>query len=139
MTDELDIFTQSGVIPYRWQGGELQVLLITSRKGRRWIIPKGIVEPDMTPAESAAKEAFEEAGIKGEVNPESVGTYSYYKWGGTCRVTLFLMHVTQEFDEWPESFRKRQWLPPAEAARQVSVDLLQLMLKRLASLIPSQT
>lgn len=50
-------YRQSGVIPYRWQQEELQVLLITNRRNRRWVIPKGIVEPELSPAASAVKEA----------------------------------------------------------------------------------
>src|SRR5210317_1534724 len=48
---------QSGVIPYRVRKGNLEILLITSRRERRWIIPKGIIEPDYSARNSAAKEA----------------------------------------------------------------------------------
>ena len=60
-------FKQSAVVPYRLVKNEIEVLLITTRKGR-WIIPKGIIEPELSAAESAAKEALEEAGVKGEVS-----------------------------------------------------------------------
>ena len=79
-------YEQSGVVPYRWLEGRLEVLLITSLRRGRWIIPKGIVEPDMTPAESAAMEAFEEAGVKGRVGTEPIGEYTVNKWGGVCGV-----------------------------------------------------
>ena len=75
------LFEQSGVIPYRRREELVEALLITSSDGRRWGIPKGVVEPNLTSAESAAKEAFEEAGIRGRIHPESIGTYSYEKWG----------------------------------------------------------
>jgi 8-oxo-dGTP pyrophosphatase MutT (NUDIX family) len=55
------------VIPYRIRDGKIEVMLITSSTRKRWIIPKGMIEPDMTPQDSAAKEAWEEAGIIGQV------------------------------------------------------------------------
>ena len=51
------------MIPYRIKGKKkVEVLLITSVKRKRWIIPKGYVEFNLSPFESAKKEAFEEAG-----------------------------------------------------------------------------
>ena len=48
------VYRQSAVLPYRFSGGDLEVLLITSRKGKRWVFPKGIIEPGLTPQRSAA-------------------------------------------------------------------------------------
>ena len=92
-------YIQSGVIPYRIEDGVMQVLLITSRSGRRWVIPKGVVEPDLTPTTSAAMEALEEAGIEGPIQPVSIGTYQRQKWGGTCSVEVFVMKVETVFEE----------------------------------------
>ncbi|NET56922.1 MAG: NUDIX hydrolase [Symploca sp. SIO2E6] len=83
---------QSGVIPYRLREGITEVLLITSINSKRWIIPKGLVEPGMTPQDSAAKEAWEEAGVIGEVLPTLMGTYDYRKWGGICN---HIIDITQ--------------------------------------------
>ena len=112
-------YTQSAVIPYRRRAGEIEVLLITSRKRKRWVLPKGIVEPKLSAAASAAKEALEEAGIRGHVAAEAVGRYEYRKWGGTCAVEVFTMEVAEVLDRWPEGFRDRQWLAPREAAARV--------------------
>src|SRR4051812_12016185 len=90
------IIEQSGVIPFRLHDGQLQVLVITSSDGLRWGVPKGLVESDLTPASSAGKEALEEAGIRGHVFPNSIGHYDYDKWGGTCRVQMFLLQVEEE-------------------------------------------
>jgi phosphohistidine phosphatase len=56
-------YRQSGVIPVRKTDEGVEVLLVRSRSGRRWVIPKGIVEPCLSPAASAPKEAEEEAGV----------------------------------------------------------------------------
>ena len=125
-------YRQSAVVPYRRNSTDVEVLLITSRKGRKWIVPKGIVEPDLTPTESAVAEAFEEAGVRGTVSETLLGTYRYSKWGGTCAVDVFPLSVEDELDDWPEStFRRRLWLPLAEAAERVSSDPLAEIIRAL--------
>ena len=114
------MYRQSAVIPYRRGPNGLEVLLVTSRKGTRWVIPKGAVEPDLTPTVSAEKEAMEEAGVRGVTGAEPLGTYEYRKWGGTCTVQVFAMEVEDEVPAWPESgMRRRAWLTVEEARRRV--------------------
>jgi 8-oxo-dGTP pyrophosphatase MutT (NUDIX family) len=62
------IYRQSGAVPFRVRDGTIEVLLITSLTSGRWIIPKGIIEPQLSSAASAAQEAFEEAGVRGELS-----------------------------------------------------------------------
>lgn len=73
------MYRQSAGLPYRWCDDDLEVMLVTSRNGKRWILPKGIVEPGMAPPVFAAKEAEEEGGVIGEVYSESLGSYEYRK------------------------------------------------------------
>ena len=121
---------QSGVIPYRLEQGKIEILLVSSRKKKRWVIPKGIIEPDLTPQDSAAKEALEEGGILGEVLPESVGTYTYEKWGGLCRVVVFLLKVTSLEANWLENYRERQWFSLPEARKRLDeAELKNILLK----------
>jgi 8-oxo-dGTP pyrophosphatase MutT (NUDIX family) len=127
---------QSAVIPYRIRQCEIEILLITSVKRKRWIIPKGIIEPDMTPQDSAAKEALEEAGIGGEVLPLSMGNYTYSKWGGICRVQVFLLRVDIVYLDWLESsLRKRQWFSLEEAIKQIEETEIKTMLMKLPDYI----
>ncbi len=114
------IYRQSAVVPYRWKDGKLDVLIISSSGGKRWVVPKGIVEPGLSPAASAAAEAAEEAGVEGAVGITPLGRYRYQKWGGTCEVEVYPMLVHHELAEWPESsLRRRRWLPVDEAAKEV--------------------
>lgn len=130
------IYRQSAILPYRLRGDDLEVLVITSRKGKRWVLPKGIVEPGMTAAASAAKEAREEAGVEGRVMAQSLGTYEYDKWGGTCAVEVFPMKVTRELEEWPEgAFRRRRWLALEDAAKRLDHARLGKILGRLPGAI----
>ena len=131
-------FRQSGAIPYRRVGPGIEVLLITSSDGSRWIIPKGIIEPNMSAADSAAKEAVEEAGLVGHVSAQPIGEFTYSKWGGTCHVEVFALEVVQEMESWPESnVRKREWLSLEEACKRISDGNLRALLARIPSHIES--
>lgn len=136
---EFSIFRQSGVIPFRISKNGLQVLMITSSSGQRWVFPKGIIEPDLTPQESAAAEALEEAGAEGDVLPLSLGTYMRKKWGGTAKVELFPMSVTKVLDNWPEKYlRRREWLSIEDARSRISDIAVIEMLRLLEKYIRSQ-
>lgn len=124
-------FNQSAVVPYRLVNSELEILLITTRKGR-WIIPKGIIEPELSAAESAAKEALEEAGAIGKLEQNEIGNYTYEKWGGTCHVRVFLLRVTKVLDTWQEQFfRRRKWYALEEAIETVEEEALKKVLKKV--------
>ena len=126
-------YRQSAVLPYRDDRGGLEILLITSRRRKRWVLPKGVVELDLDPADSAAKEALEEAGIEGEVAQDSIGDYTYEKWGGTCSVEVFPMRVRTTHESWPESHRGRRWLQPIAAAERVDEPALKTLILDFAA------
>lgn len=112
---------QSGVLPI---AGDM-VVLITTRSSGRWIIPKGYVEKGMSPAESAAKEAWEEAGIVGRVEPEPIGTYSYRRPSGMFSVKVYPFEVESLLDHWEEMHvRQRRVVTPAEALEMIVHDEL---------------
>jgi 8-oxo-dGTP pyrophosphatase MutT (NUDIX family) len=115
------------------------VLWVTSRETGRWVLPKGWAEKGLTSSEVAAKEAFEEAGIIGDILDGSIGSYSYLKRlpkerVQDCDVDVFPMRVRGLLDEWPESNqRKRQWFTLAQAAMAVDDGELVTLLLRLAA------
>jgi 8-oxo-dGTP pyrophosphatase MutT (NUDIX family) len=114
------LFKQSSVIPYRIRDGKVEILLITSSRRQRWIVPKGWIALFMSSAESAAKEAREEAGILGRVKEPAIDTYQARKWGVTYSVEVFLMQVETVLDDWAEaSKRQRQWYSIPKASKQV--------------------
>ncbi len=94
--------------------------MITSRKKKRWVIPKGVIEPHLSPSDSAAKEALEEAGIEGKVSKRPIGSYKYEKWGGTCTVEVYTMNVNTVLDDWLENYRDREWVSVGEAVGRVT-------------------
>lgn len=113
------VYQQSSVVPWLKEDDEVSVVLITSQSGN-WIVPKGLVEPEMTPIESAAKEALEEAGVLGNAEPVLLSTYDYNKWGGVCHVKVFPLAVSTLLEDWDEKdWRERQIVPLSEAAQMV--------------------
>ncbi len=132
-------YQQSAVIPIRWRNGALEVLMITSRRKKRWVIPKGVKEPELSAADSAAKEALEEAGILGKVSTQPLGSYRYEKWGGTCEVQVFAMAVDTVLTDWEESYRDRQWLSLDEARQRVREKELKAILRSLPDRIGTLT
>ncbi|MET0109935.1 MAG: histidine phosphatase family protein [Candidatus Thiodiazotropha sp.] len=126
-------YKQSSVIPYRIEGGEVEILVVMSSKRKHWVLPKGISEPALSLQDSAAKEALEEAGVEGEVAEEPIGAYSYEKWGAECTVSVYPMQVTRELseDEWEEHHRGREWLAPKQAMKRVKQAELKPMIQAL--------
>ncbi len=128
-------YNQSGVIPFRIKKKKVEILLISSRKNKHWVIPKGVIEEGLNAAESAKKEALEEAGIEGEVFNRSIGSYEYYKWGGTCKVEVFPMKVNKLKDTWLEDFRNRKWFNIDEAKEKINHNKLKELINKLSSFI----
>jgi 8-oxo-dGTP pyrophosphatase MutT (NUDIX family) len=126
---------QYGAIPLRFaRDGRLQVLLLTSRGTGRWVIPKGWPMRNRTPAGTAEREAFEEAGLKGYLlSRRPVGSYCYIKaderFIGAILVRVFLLAVEQQKKDWPERGERRtRWFTiPAAAALVKERDLAQLL------------
>ena len=117
MSTKQDDILQAGCVPYRVRKGQLEVCLITTRKGR-WGFPKGIIDPGETREETALKESEEEAGLVGKIEGKPIGCYRYRKWGAEFLVTMFIMKVVEIADTWDESWRQREWFSP-EAAREM--------------------
>jgi 8-oxo-dGTP pyrophosphatase MutT (NUDIX family) len=132
-------FDQSGVIPYRKKNGKIEVLLVTSIRRRKWIIPKGFIEYNMSPFQSAKKEAFEEAGVRGSNSTKILGSYTVRKNGSELLTKIYTMRVTRVFKDYPEkNLRKRKWLSVYDAAKKVEIDELATIIRRLARLYPNK-
>jgi 8-oxo-dGTP pyrophosphatase MutT (NUDIX family) len=97
-----------------------KICLVTSSNGKRWVIPKGLIEPGHTAAETALSEAWEEAGLVGVLWPEPIGSYLYNKLGRNYHVTVYVLRVTEAAEEWPErALRQRSWVDADQALEQL--------------------
>ena len=126
-------YTQSSVIPYRLLQGRIQIMIIRSSQDKHWVVPKGIVDPGLSPQNSAAKEAMEEAGVEGIVAEEALGSYTYRKWGATCTVSVYPLRVTRIIPErdWQEQHRGRRWVSAAQATTLIKQTALYPMIAAL--------
>jgi 8-oxo-dGTP pyrophosphatase MutT (NUDIX family) len=121
---------QSGVLAYRrLKKGRLEVLLVKKPLSQNWGIPKGKLEGHLSLPENAAKEAFEEAGIKGVIQQETLGSYKAMKRRGDheiiVEVWVYLLEVTRVARSWPEkATRLVRWFTPTEAVRILREPLL---------------
>jgi len=96
------LYNQSSVVPFIKDNDGLKIVLISSLKSKKWIVPKGVIEKPLSPQDSAAKEALEEAGVEGEVGNEPIGYFEYEKWGGICKVQVFALRVEKVLEDWAE-------------------------------------
>ncbi len=131
----LEHHKQIAALPYRKAKHGIEILLITSRETKRWVIPKGWPMNGKQDHEAAAQEAFEEAGIKGHINEKSIGGYAYKKKKKSgaivdCVVMIYPLEVSKLLRDWPEKGqRKRKWFKPKKAASLVNEEGLKAVIE----------
>ncbi|HVZ10366.1 NUDIX hydrolase [Rhodopila sp.] len=130
---------QFAALPWRLSDrGTRQILLLTSRETGRWVIPKGWPMKGKKPAEVACQEAYEEAGLIGEiVGKRAIGSFHYEKrlakTSILCSVRVFLFRVERQLDDWPEKAQRRlQWFDAEDAADLVDEGGLAEIITRFA-------
>lgn len=121
--------TQYGALCWRRTDDGLQVLLVTSRDTGRWVIPKGWPMDGLRPEETAAREAWEEAGVRGVASPRALGVYTYDKvidrqaippTSVPCIVAVYPVHAVVRDRDFPEADERRlKWMSRKKAARKV--------------------
>ncbi|MFD1197178.1 NUDIX hydrolase [Brucella gallinifaecis] len=132
---------QVAALVYRYHFGELQILVITSRGTGRWIIPKGWPQIGRTLAQTAAREAYEEAGVRGEVSPHPIGSFDYSKndLPRECinhfTVAVYALLCVERAKDWPEREQRIcEWVSPSQAAKRVDEDDLKDILLNFTGL-----
>ncbi len=130
-------FIQAAALCLREGKKGREVLLVSSLKTGRWILPKGWPMKNRTLAGAALQEAWEEAGVVGKADETPVGFFTYEKMraGGlpvSCRVEVFNVTVADLARDYPESKRrKRKWMSPEAAAAAVDEPELKTLLLSL--------
>ena len=130
---------QYAALPYRVSGGTVEILLVTSLRTRRWIIPKGWPMGGHLPSSCAALEALEEAGVSGEIEKIAIGQFQYLKEikrgaNVRCKVDVFPLKVTRERKSWAEKDgRERRWCTVTEAAASVDEPQLRLLIAKFGT------
>ena len=122
----------------RRKRGMVEILLITSRDTGRWVIPKGWPMTGRTAHEAAAREAWEEAGVKGRAGTEPIGHYMYRKGIAEgmkidCKVQVYALEVDDLAKNFPEKGERRlEWVSPAEAEARVAEPGLKKLIRAFA-------
>jgi 8-oxo-dGTP pyrophosphatase MutT (NUDIX family) len=119
--------------------GKPRIMLVTSRETSRWVIPKGWPIKRRKDHKAAAREAFEEAGVSGEIETKPIGGYQYVKFENgsdqLLSVSVFLLAVDKQKNSWPEQEqRQRAWFSIEEAARRVDEHELRALIRSIAKL-----
>ena len=133
------VSTQYAALPYRETANGPEFLLITTRRTRRWIVPKGWPMDGRAPHAAAAREALEEAGVCGEIGEKSIGSYRYFKERKTgelvpCKVDVFALKVKQQRKNWAEKdARELRWCSINEALTCVGEPGLRQIIRRFAA------
>lgn len=130
---------QVAALVWRIEDDALQLLTITSRGTGRWIIPKGWPQTGRTLARTAMREAFEEAGIRGVIDPVPVGSYDYQKYDmppeaiSSFTVAVYAVAFTEQLEKWPErGERILEWVSPALAAERVEEPELKTLIRNFS-------
>ena len=123
---------QVAAIPYRIVGGIREILLVTSLRSKRWILPKGNIEASEGPDKAAIREALEEAGVRGRIEA-ALGRYEYIRRSRKYTVQTFLLEVGNLELKWEDrNKRERRWFSAIEAANRVDEEQLKQILLDLA-------
>jgi 8-oxo-dGTP pyrophosphatase MutT (NUDIX family) len=132
------VWVQYAALPWRKVRGGIEILLVTTQTTRRWIVPKGWPIPGLSPADCAAHEAAEEAGLAGHIASGSIGWFCYLKRRKSgellpCKVEVFALEVHRQRRTWPEKhLRETRWCSPAEALARVEEPGLRRLIARFA-------
>lgn len=108
---------QVAVIAVRRGNAGLELCVTRRKDSGQWGIPKGHIDRGDTPEQAALNEAFEEAGLRGQIIGDAIGTYEYEKFGAPLTVAVYVMDVLEEEEGWQEMrLRDRSWHSLADAA-----------------------
>lgn len=141
MKGVMTVHRQVAALPLRRRKcGAVEILLVTSRTTGRWIIPKGWTSKRLKDAKAAAREARQEAGVKGKIKPKAIGSYRYVKPelgdGAPIDVAVYLLSVRKQAKRWPEQHqRRRAWFRVLDAARKITEPELSSLIRALENFV----
>ncbi|MCA9259697.1 MAG: NUDIX hydrolase [Planctomycetales bacterium] len=131
------LFQQAAGLPYFSDQGEVRVVLVTSRSSKKWIFPKGVIDPGETRESTAVKEAWEEAGVQGEVTGDPLGCYEQAKWGGVATIEVLPLGCWTLAPTWDEDATRERQCVSVDEARALVGEPLERIVSRLQERVTS--
>jgi 8-oxo-dGTP pyrophosphatase MutT (NUDIX family) len=143
-TNDFPALLQVGALPVRFENGKTQILLLTSRETKRWVIPKGWPMKGIKNWAAAAQEAKEEAGIIGKPRKKPIGSFLYFKRRmvhfDLCRVEVYVLEYEKRLDNYRErGQREARWFSLDEAADRVQEPGLIALFRDLGPILPTKS
>src|SRR5262245_1467926 len=118
------LYRQAAVIPFRIRDERVEIALVTTLSGKRWVIPKGSLDEGEQSRDAAIRETEEEAGLIGDLERKPLGRYRFMRANERYEVEVYLMRVTIVLDHWLEAgLRRRRWLAVDKAVAVVRDEL----------------
>jgi 8-oxo-dGTP pyrophosphatase MutT (NUDIX family) len=121
-----------GALPYRIRKNGIELILVTTRDGKRWILPKGQPEKRMSHPDVAKMEAYEEAGVLGAIDKDKHAEVVLSRGVKRTRLRIYPLRSKKVLKEYPESDRrKRIIVQPDDALKMISDKSLRKCVKTL--------
>jgi 8-oxo-dGTP pyrophosphatase MutT (NUDIX family) len=118
------LYRQAAVVPFRIRDERIEIALVTTVSGKRWIVPKGSLDDGERSCDAAIRETEEEAGLIGDLERKPLGRYHFWRANERYVVKVYLMRVTMVLDHWLEArLRRRRWIAVDKAATLVVTEL----------------
>jgi 8-oxo-dGTP pyrophosphatase MutT (NUDIX family) len=120
-TSKFALPLQVAAVCYRRRGSQVEFLLVNTNGGNKWTFPKGAPDVRLSHSQAAEREAREEAGVVGIIEPRHFHVYIHSKgvfWqpNGVQEyvVKAFLMEVRQTRKP-HEDYRHPTWYDAEDA------------------------
>ena len=118
------LYRQAAVIPFRIRDKRIEIALVTTLSGKRWVVPKGSLDEGERSRDAAIRETEEEAGLIGDLERKPLGRYHFTRANERYVVEVYLMRVTVVLDSWLEArLRRRRWIAVDKAAALIRTEL----------------
>ena len=118
------LYRQAAVIPFRIRDERVEIALVTTLSGKRWVVPKGSIAEGERSRDAAIRETAEEAGLIGDLERRPLGRYHFTRANERYVVEVYLMRVTMSLDDWLEArLRRRRWVEIDKATALVRTEL----------------